>query len=207
MSAADLTPIKPKFARPPLAESELEELDVLYRAAIERALKALNWYEERQKSKKRGARFLRSSALLLGALTAIIPSVIALMPEQVHGVSSVRLNPVATITGIAATSAILFDKFYGFSAAWGRFILTYQVIEQHLEQFKIGWRKKLLAIHNSGLDQTAEILQAYDYIAAFSEQLSQTIRSETEVWVRDFKEATGDSGNPAVTASSSGKAG
>ena len=94
-------------------------LQDIYNALVLKAEAAMTWYESRQRAKKRGARFVRSAAILLGALTAIIPSIIAMIPDRISmfGLTDfpvVRLNPIATITGVVAATAILFDRLLRF---------------------------------------------------------------------------------------------
>lgn len=171
-------------------------LQEIHDALVAKAQEAMAWYEGRQRTKKRGARLVRSAAILFGALTAIIPSLISMMPERIlllgNEVASVRLGPIATISGVASATAILFDRFYGFSASWGRYIVTFQRIQQDLEDFRIGWRKQILKL-NSNLPPTDEqIFAVYDFLAAFSKSVNDAVRTETEAWLMEFRGSIGD---------------
>src|SRR5262245_180171 len=100
-----------------------EGLKEIYDALVDKAQRAMDWYKSRQRSNKKSARYCRGSAIVLGAVTAIIPSVIAFLPEHVsfgpfNSFAVVRLNPIATIVGVAAATLILMDKFYGYSSSW-----------------------------------------------------------------------------------------
>src|SRR5262245_65358908 len=110
----------------PSSTNTPKDLQDTYDALVNKATSAMEWYESRQQQKKRGARYTRTAAIVFGALTAIIPSVIALFPDRVtllgiQDFPTVKLNPIATILGILAATIILFDKFYGFSSSWIRF--------------------------------------------------------------------------------------
>ena len=168
-------------------------LQEIYDALVQKAETAMAWYESRQRSKKRGARYTRSAAIVLGASTAIIPSVIALLPERVSLFGSdlavVRLNPIATIFGVVAATLILFDRFYGFSSSWIRFIATYQEIQANLEDFRIGWRKQILKLNSNQPPTDEQILAVYDFLAAFLKSINDSIRAETQGWVTEFKGA------------------
>ena len=167
-------------------------LQEIYDALVAKAESAMAWYESRQRSKKLGARFVRSAAILLGALTAIIPSLIAMMPERIFGdFPVVRLNPIATITGVAAATAILFDKFYGFSSSWGRFITTYQKIQQDLEDFKIGWRRQILKLNSNMPPSDEQILAVYDFLGAFLKAVNDSVRAETSAFTSETWPAAG----------------
>ncbi|WBS05139.1 SLATT domain-containing protein [Pseudoduganella sp. SL102] len=171
-------------------------LQEIYEALERKATEAMAWYASRQRAKKRGARYIRTAAILLGALTAIIPSVIAMMPERIFIMGAemavVRFNPVATITGVAAATAVLFDRFYGFSASWGRYIVTYQRIQQDLDDFRIGWRKQMLKLNSNMPPTDEQILAVYDFLAAFLRSVNDAVRAETEAWLTDFKSSVAD---------------
>ena len=172
-------------------------LQDIYNALVLKAEAAMTWYESRQRAKKRGARFVRSAAILLGALTAIIPSIIAMIPDRISmfGLTDfpvVRLNPIATITGVVAATAILFDRFYGFSSSWGRYVTTYQEIQHNLDDFRIGWRKQILKLNSNMPPTDEQILAVYDFLGAFLKSVNDSIRNETQGWLSEFKGALGD---------------
>jgi hypothetical protein len=172
-------------------------LQDIYDALVQKAETAMKWYETRQQAKKRAARYVRSAAILLGALTAVIPSIIAMLPDRISlwnitDFPVVRLNPIATITGVAAATAILFDRFYGFSSSWGRFVTTYQEIQRNLDEFRIGWRKQILKL-NSNIPPTDEqVVAVYDFLGAFLNSVNDSIRNETQGWLTEFKVAVDD---------------
>jgi hypothetical protein len=171
-----------------------EALKEIYDALVDKAERAMAWYESRQHSKKLGARYCRGSAIVLGALTAIIPSVIAFLPEHVslgpfENFAVVRMNPIATIVGIIAATLILMDKFYGYSASWMRFVTTYQEIQGNLEEFRINWRKQILKLNANQPPTDEQIIAVYDFLGAFLKSVNDSIKTETQGWVNEFKGA------------------
>src|SRR5262249_20862868 len=58
-------------------------LQPIYEALVKKAERAMSWYDVRQRGKKRGARYTRGAAILLGAVATIVPSVIAFLPDRV----------------------------------------------------------------------------------------------------------------------------
>lgn len=169
------------------------DIQSIHDALIDKALDALEWYGARQRTKKLGARIVRSTAILFGALTAIIPSILAMLPDKLLGEFSViRLNPIATITGIIAATAILFDRFYGFSSSWGRYMVTYQRIQKDLEDFEIEWSKCLTAVSSNNAQTDEHRLSLYELANAFVKKINDAIRAETDAWLSDFKSVIGD---------------
>jgi hypothetical protein len=80
---------------------------------------------------------------VLGAITAVVPSMVALLPGRMTWgdatFASVRLNPVATIFVVAAATMIPLDKFYRYSPSWMRYVSTFQEIQASFEEFRINW--------------------------------------------------------------------
>jgi ABC-type multidrug transport system fused ATPase/permease subunit len=171
-----------------------EGLKQIYDALVDKAERAMEWYESRQQSKKKGALSCCVSAVVLGAVTAIIPSVIAFLPEHVslgpfQNFAVVRLNPIATIAGVVAATLILMDKFYGYSSSWMRFVTTYQEIQTNLEDFRINWRKQILKLNANQPPTDEQIIAVYDFLGSFLKSVNDSIKNETQGWVNEFKGA------------------
>lgn len=172
-------------------------LEEIYVALERKAQDAMRWYESRQRSKKLGARITRGGAILLGAITTIIPSVIAFLPERLNwwlfnDFPSVKLNPIATIFGVAGATTILLDRFYGYSSSWMRYVTTYQEIQSNLDEFRINWRRQLLKLASNRPPTDEHILGIYDFFASFLRSVNDSVRSETQGWVTEFKGALTD---------------
>jgi hypothetical protein len=171
-------------------------LEEIYAALVVKAETAMGWYETRQQQKKRGAHYTRGFAIVLGAITAVMPSIIALLPDRVtwHTVTfvSIRLNPLATVTGVAAATMILLDKFYGYSSSWMRYVTTYQEIQANLEEFRINWRKQILKLNSNAPPTDEQVIAVFDFLAAFLQSINDSVRNETQAWVAEFRGTLAD---------------
>lgn len=180
----------------PKAPDAPRGLDEIYEALVVKAQTAMAWYESRQHRKKLGAHLTRTVAILLGASTAIVPSLIALLPERVAWGSttfaSVRLNPVATILGVIAATMILLDKFYGYSSSWMRYVTTYQEIQANLEEFRINWRKQIVKLNSNVPPSDEQIGAMFDFLSAFLKSINESVRVETLAWATEFKGTLAD---------------
>ena len=170
------------------------ELETLYQTLVGKADEAMKWYERHQQSRKKWARYTRVGAILLGALTAIIPSLIALLPDKVNfwfftDFPAVKFNPLATIAGVVAATLVLLDKFFGFSSGWMRYVATFQEIQDKLEAFGIDWRKQIVRLKSSSPPTDDQILGVYDFFGVFLKSLNDSVRGETQVWALEFKGA------------------
>ena len=174
------------------AASAPEGLSQVYDALVNKAEEALRWYETSQRAKKRGARITRGAAIFLGALAAITPTLIAVLPERLGDFAVVKLSPIATAIGVVAGTLILLDKFYGFSSSWMRFAVTYQEIQAHLEVFKLEWRRRLFELSCGQAPTPEQVSALFDFLTAFLRSVNDSVRAETRDWVVEFKGVLAD---------------
>jgi hypothetical protein len=193
------------------AASAPEGLSQVYDALVKKAEEALRWYETSQRAKKRGARVTRGAAIFLGALAAITPSIIAVLPEHLGDFAVVKLSPIATAIGVLAGTLILLDKLYGFSSSWMRFAVTYQEIQANLEVFKLEWRRRLFELSQGHEPMPEQVSALLDFLTAFLRSVNDSVRAETRDWVVEFKgvladiDKTLESQRAAALPSQSGK--
>jgi hypothetical protein len=173
-----------------------DDLSAAYDALVAKAEGALRWYDDSQRRKKIGARRTRGAAIVLGAFTAIVPSLITILPERLplwgEQVSVMKLNPIATIAGVVAATLILLDKFYGFSSSWMRYATTFQEIQSNLDEFRVNWRKEVLKLNANQPPTDDQKVAVYDFLLAFSKSLNESIRNETLQWIGEFRGALAD---------------
>ena len=182
----------PNLTPAPIPSDGSAALEDTYKALEQKALVAMRWYEARQRSKKLGARLTRGGAIVLGAVTTIVPSLIAMLPEKLsfwgfHDFPAIKLNPLATILGVLSATTILLDRFYGYSSSWMRYVTTYQEIQTNLEEFRIGWRRHLLKLERHQPPKEEHVLRVYDFFSAFLKSVNDSVRSETQTWLTEFK--------------------
>lgn len=176
----------------PIPSEGAAALEETYKALEQKALAAMRWYEGRQRSKKLGARLTRGGAIVLGAITTIVPSLIAMLPEKLsfwglHDFPAIKLNPLATILGVLSATTILLDRFYGYSSSWMRYVTTYQEIQANLEEFRIGWRRHLLELNRHQPPREKHVLRVYDFFSAFLKSVNDSVRNETQTWLTEFR--------------------
>lgn len=165
-----------------------EGLSQVYEALVKKAEEALHWYEVSQRAKRRGAHITRSVAIGLGALAAILPTVVTALPDQLGDYPVARLNPVATALGVVAGTMVLLDKLYGYSSSWIRYATAYQAIQGSLEAFKLGWQRKLYELHPAQ-PSTEQVRGLFDFLGAFLASVNAAVQGETQSWVAEFKGA------------------
>lgn len=119
-----------------------EDLAKLFAYATEEATRAIAYYAAKRAPKKLGARVLRLGAIFATTVAALIPVFSQIFEKAGKPIIAPAWSTVAA--GIAVLF-ILLDKFWGFTGAWVRFMVTEQALGEALTAFRIDWESKKLA--------------------------------------------------------------
>lgn len=159
-----------------------ESIDKLYTMTIHRANGAISWYRRNTPKVKRAARWARTLAILFAALGGIIPTLSQLTPAI-----GFELNPLWSTVAIAlAGGALAFDRFFGNSSAWIRYITAEMRLSEMLQNFQFQWESERLAWQGKApnFDQ-AQLLVAQS--SSFLKEISKVVQDETQMWVLEFQ--------------------
>ena len=179
MGQKDVEPVKS------FTEEESQDLggslQGLRERAEEHARKTINWYLEARRPKKRCARYTRAGAVTFVGIAGIIPVL-----SQMDGLS--WLNPAfSTIALGIATLMVAYDRFFGCSSAWMRYIATEHEIRQALHQFQYdieGFRLQW----SSGQPNPEQTKAYLDRARAFILKVDGLIIAETNLWLAEFRD-------------------
>jgi len=157
-------------------------IDTLYEATVKNACDSIEWYGRNKPFKKRWAQRIRVTAILAAALTTVIPIV---TPITIEGV---EFKPVlASVVAALGVLALSLDQFFGFSAAWTRFLLAKDQLEGRLHTFRYDWEAdKVTWVDETTLsdEKTQELIRR---CAAFAAEIHTLVTEETRLWVEEFK--------------------
>jgi SMODS and SLOG-associating 2TM effector domain 2 len=185
----NLTPFDfPKLDWSPAATPA--SLELLYEYTKANGERASNWYFDRVKWRKYGARILRGMSIIFPGIAAIVPIGLAvfgtLTPGEVpkHWYTSPMLSSFAI--AIAAL-LIMIDRFWGFSSSWTRFILAGTEIKHALEKFQYQWNEQQLAWETtppSNQQASEMVILARTFLTGIQE----IVGKETREWADEFKQ-------------------
>ena len=125
------------------ADDIARSLENVANAVTAEAVNAINWYLEKKRSQKRGARRLRVIAIVLSTAAALLAIVIEIFePEIVRdGRRLWGASPTwSSVLLIVAFGLVLLGRFYGFSLAWMRFLSAEFQIRETLHAFRMDWQ-------------------------------------------------------------------
>jgi hypothetical protein len=148
-------------------------------------------------SQKRGwwARWLRVWMISFGGISAIIPPL-----SQIKFCEKFSFSPLWASVFIALTATLFaFEKFYGHSEAWMRFILAKQELERIKAEFLLSW----LGLTLTSTSPEA-LKKAVEELMRTSKERHLIIKKETSAWTKVFESGI-KSSSPAVTGASATK--
>jgi hypothetical protein len=160
-----------------------EELAKLFAYATGEATRAIAYYAAKREPKKLGARVLRLGAIFATTVAALIPVFSQIFERAGKPIIAPAWSTVAA--GIAVLF-ILLDKFWGFTGAWVRFMVTEQVLAEALTAFRINSESKKLAWGGKepSQEQAREMVAEYQ---AFLAKIHKIVQAETTTWVTEFQ--------------------
>lgn len=159
-----------------------ESVEKLYQLTIHRANGAAGWYRRNIPRVKRGARWTRIFAIFFAALGGIIPTI-----SQLIVIDGNSLNPLwSTVAIAAAGGALAFDRFFGNSSAWIRYITAEMRLSEMLQNFQFQWEAERVAWQ--GKAPTFEQAQSLvSQSSTFLKEVAKVVQDETQMWVLEFQ--------------------
>ncbi|MFJ7214792.1 SLATT domain-containing protein [Amycolatopsis sp. NPDC098790] len=169
----DLTP----RSRPVVNWDDDGSLVEVYDWAQQVAQDAIDWYLTEKKRKARWSRGLRAAAAILTVLGGVIPvaALTAGRPELGNG---------GFIMLALAAGCLAYDRFFGYSSSWLRYVAAATKLRAQLNDFQLSWLQETLpARHGPAPGDPHSLIEL---VREFVRSLDETIRQETDSWLVEF---------------------
>lgn len=160
-------------------EETQESLSRLFRYAEIQAKEKISWYRTKKKSKQFTSLFLRCLAIIFAILGGLCP----LIGGSAFGA---ELSKVGYVLLAVSGGFLLFDKLFGTSAAWMRFMTAAQDLEAELDMMRIRWAS-ISAEPESNASEASATKKKLEALSQFVEKIHLIIGQETGAWVREFR--------------------
>lgn len=144
----------------------------------------IGWYLAEKRLKARWSRRLRAFAIVLATLGGAVPVVALASRHPEYG------NWGYLLLALAA-GCVAYDRFFGYSSAWLRYVATATVIQADLADFRVGWAARMAVIGDrepTGDEVTALIGAAREFVA----RVNEAVRVETDAWRSEFDSRMGE---------------
>lgn len=169
-------------------------ISALYQYAEASANDSINWYGRKKKSKAKMSWILRALAIFLTTLGGLTPIISALGGSTINlmdGKLNVYVGQLGYLFLGLAAGCIAFDRFFGFSSGWMRYISTKMTLEKELSEFRFDWAMMIAKFgHQSPtLDQVQLMIQR---LKEFLVVVNSSVEQETNTWISEFKSSLAD---------------
>ena len=151
----------------------------LYRQAEDKAIEAIGWYLREKSSKKRASRYLRAAAIVFASAGGVFPLLALAAPDA---------SPSAAwgyVLLALAAACVAFDRFFGVSSGWMRYMLTAQRLQGRLELFQYDWTSVCADAASGGGALT--VADRLGLLKAFTAAVGDLVMRETVEWEREFR--------------------
>lgn len=180
-----------------------ESLQAVFLVTLKQGEVAIEWYQDNIKSKRVWSQLLRSLAIILASVGALLPLVVAAASRFAE--SDTRLRALVDaqwgyIAFATAAACVAADKFYGFSTGWIRFMKTQLALERALSALRYDWIALVAKVagQEPSSDQIQVMLQRLkDFVVLVRGQVEQ----ETDAWVLEFQSNLADLANAVKSKS------
>jgi len=169
---------------PDIRDLNPETIVEAYQWCLETAGERADWYRRRSRNFKCWSKYLRILTLILVALGILAPlyesilatssnPVLAFLPE---GLNYIELGYLAVAVGGVI---YLFDKVFGLSKGWIRFMTTLIRIQNRIRSFQMAWIEGMATETGSA----ARVTLMHEFIA----DINKITESETIQWAAEFE--------------------
>jgi len=157
----------------------LEDRLTLFRHAESWAIEVIEWYLRRKRSKARWSRILRALSIILLVAGGLIP----LTDNASSGLVVAEWGYV--LIALAA-GCVAYDRFFGLTSGWMRFMSTQLRLQSLLRRFQHSWYGQAarvcsgeVGVRTADLDATVE---------QFYSEAARLISDETHLWAVDLEQ-------------------
>jgi SMODS and SLOG-associating 2TM effector domain 2 len=166
-----------------------QELQQLYAAVVAKTEEAIRWYDRHKSLHKRRAVLLRGSAVVFAGLASIVPIAVSMFPPEWN---PQRWVPVASILAGIGAGCIGFDRLYGFSFNWMRYLTALLDLQAQLELLQFSWTRRALESRLSGGPKSDNLTASLNLLQTALTAVNHALKTETLEWVTHFSGALQD---------------
>ena len=159
------------------ASNPSESIVNLYNWTIKETQGRINWYIRNSVVKKFGSQWIRIFVIVFAAVGALCPFVDA--TGIFIKTPLAQIGKWGYVFFALAAAIFLFDKYFGLSTGWMRFVVTQLTLERMLKEFQYNWVNLNI--------QGVPVQTMSDQLKNFCVQVEIQVKQETDAWVIEFQ--------------------
>lgn len=144
----------------------------------------ISWYRGKIKPRRIASQSLRAISIILGFAGTLAP-----LLQALDLFDNIALGQWGYIAFALAAALLLFDRFFGLSSSWMRFIATQMALETILKELQFEWTQSILSNPAPG---EAELEVRVVMLKNFSARVDDLIKDETDTWIGEFQRNLAD---------------
>jgi hypothetical protein len=163
------------------------------REYVERDVEAaIRWYYSKKPWKAWGSQLLKFLVLLTTGLGGLLPIVSATgvfsagLPGPEKELRNLQVDQIGYLCFGLAAAFLAFDKYFGYSTGWMRYITTAMSLETALRNFRLDWARTTSGL--AGTTPSGAVLESLlQKIQDFCIAARTLVEKETQAWVMEFQ--------------------
>ena len=153
---------------------------------------AIHWYYAKKPWKAWASQLLKFLTLVATGLGGLLPIVSATgifssgLPEAQRQLRNLQVNQIGYLCFGLAAAFLAFDKYFGYSTGWMRYITTAMSLETALRNFRLDWARTTSGL--AGAPPSGAVLESLlQKIQDFCAAARTLVEKETQAWVMEFQ--------------------
>jgi hypothetical protein len=177
----------------PTAWSQLppgEAAKYLLDHVLAEAAEADAWYRRHKGRRATYSRTIRAVVILFGAVGGFAPIVAGLRVGAITAENAAVINQLGFLCIGVAASLLAFDRYFGVSTGWLRYVAALSAIQRQRAEFLFQWSELLREISNSPTPD--DLSRFIECARSFRLTIIDVIARETEAWNTEFRSSFAD---------------
>jgi len=163
-------------------EEKQSSIQIFYQSVQSHYTEVIRWYTHRKDEKQQRAKLLRAISIILTTIAATGLVVTAMCAGKSW---APNIGIVSSAILVISAGVVAFDRFFGYSSSWIRFILTSLILQKKLNGFQAQINALPVLLKNDTPDlilsaKMVTIMDAYRF-------LFDTMESEAHQWANEFQ--------------------
>lgn len=166
------------------AEQVPAPLATMYELVEGKACESVEWYQRAKRSVARWSKLIRGGALAFAGAGALCP----LMGKTGISFPGGNWDGLGYLLLAAAAALVAFDRFFGFSTAYARYMTTALALQRALDELHLDW----ISLLSRGARSETASRAAVERLKATLGTVFDLIDHETREWVAEFRSTVGE---------------